>query len=218
MCVRLFSLTVLVVSLALESHAADYTKLLYRDCGSKGGVIENIDLTPMPVFNPGEAYLTLVAQLNRPVSTYPIELDIRDRHIFFPFAETMETSLNIIRTVSGITLPIKCYLVAGKPVGSCTYASLCELLQDLLDEFQPATCPAGLAQFGIDCRCPFNIKPQRLNIDRELLNIPDASKTAASFLASGNFNITVIAKDTDNPGAAQPYGCVNLLLTIKQKK
>ena len=82
MCVRLFSLTVLVVSLALESHAADYTKLLYRDCGSKGGVIENIDLTPMPVFNPGEAYLTLVAQLNRPVSTYPIELDIRDRHSF----------------------------------------------------------------------------------------------------------------------------------------
>jgi hypothetical protein len=87
-----------------------------------------------------------------------------------------------------------------------------------LDEFQPATCPAGLAQFGIDCRCPFDIKIQKLNIVRELLNIPDASKTAASFLASGNFNITVVAKDTNNAGAAQPYACVNLLLTVKQKK
>ena len=72
MCVRLLSLTVLIVSLALESQAQDYTKLLYRDCGSKGGVIEQIDLTPMPVFNPGEAYLTLVAQLNRPVSKYRV--------------------------------------------------------------------------------------------------------------------------------------------------
>ena len=88
----------------------------------------------------------------------------------------------------------------------------------MLDEFQPATCPAGVAQFGIDCRCPFNLKPQRLNIVRELFSIPDASKSAASFLASGNFNITVVAKDTDQPGAAQPFACVNLLFTVKQKK
>lgn len=89
MCMRLFSLTVLLVSLALQCHANDYTRLFYRDCGSKGGVIENIDLTPMPVFNPGEAYFTLVAQLNRPVSQYPIDLHTEDRHSSFVHSQKL---------------------------------------------------------------------------------------------------------------------------------
>jgi hypothetical protein len=75
-----------------------------------------------------------------------------------------------------------------------------------------------LAQYGIDCKCPFDIKPQQLNIIDHPLDIPDASQTAATFLASGNFNITVSVRDLDNPSAPQPYGCGVSLVTIKQKK
>jgi hypothetical protein len=47
-----------------------YTKLAFTDCGSKGTVINQTDLTPMPVINPGDAYLTFVATLKRPVSKF----------------------------------------------------------------------------------------------------------------------------------------------------
>jgi hypothetical protein len=134
------------------------------------------------------------------------------------FLEVLETKLDIVRKVSGIALPVRCYLVNGNSVGSCTYPSLCKLLQDLLPEFRPETCSPTLTPFGIDCRCPFNIPTQDLKLVNELLNIPDASQTAASFLATGDFNITVIARDTDNLSAPQPYGCGNIGFTVKQAK
>jgi hypothetical protein len=129
----------------------------------------------------------------------------------------LEVTLEIIRTVSGIKLPVRCYIVNGNTVGSCTYPDLCTFLQRILKEFQPDNCPPSLAQFGIDCKCPFDIKPQLLDIVDHPLDLPDATQTAATFLASGNFNITVIAKEGDKT-APSPYGCGIALLTIKQKK
>ena len=131
--------------------------------------------------------------------------------------EVLRVALNIIRSVSGIALPVKCYIVNGQNVGSCTYPDLCAFLQSLFDEFKPETCPPALAEYGIDCKCPFNIRSQQLNIVGHTLEIPDASKTAASFLASGNFDITINATETD-PSAPKPYGCGKISLTIKQKK
>ncbi len=126
-------------------------------------------------------------------------------------------SLNIIRTVSGITLPVRCYIVNGQNVGSCTYPDLCKFLQDTVTEFKPDICPPSFLDYGIDCKCPFDIKPQRIEIQRHPLDLPDATQTAATFLASGNFNITVIVTELD-PLAPKPYGCSINLVTVKQKK
>ena len=69
MSIRLLPLALVVAMLILGLHA-DYDKLQFKDCGSKGTVIKQTDLTPMPVLNPGNAYLTFVATLNRPVSKF----------------------------------------------------------------------------------------------------------------------------------------------------
>ena len=122
-----------------------------------------------------------------------------------------------MRSVSGIQLPVKCYVLNGQNVGSCMYSDLCSFLQDILAEFQPDNCPPALAQYGIDCTCPFNIETQRLNIIDEPLDLPDASQTAASFMASGNFDITIKAYEDDSSAPA-PYGCGIVKVTVKQKK
>lgn len=67
MSIRLIPLAFVVAMLIVGLHA-DYTNLYFKDCGSKGTDIQVVDLTPMPVINPGNAYLTFVATLKRPVS------------------------------------------------------------------------------------------------------------------------------------------------------
>ena len=52
---------------------------------------------------PGTGYLNLKMLLKRDVGG------------------NLKTTINIIRTVSGIALPIRCYIAAGIEVGSCTY-------------------------------------------------------------------------------------------------
>lgn len=88
----------------------------------------------------------------------------------------------------------------------------------MLETFNPVDCTPTLQALGIDCRCPFNLPPKLLNIVNEEVNIPDISKTAASFLVSGDFNVTITARDLDNPGAAQPYGCGKIAFTVKPGK
>ena len=68
---------------------AEYTKLEWSDCGSREVVFYNIDVTPMPILQPGNAFLNFKAQLKR-----DIEGDLK-------------TDLSIIRTVSGVKLPIR---------------------------------------------------------------------------------------------------------------
>ena len=50
------------------------------------------------------------------------------------------------------------------------------------------------------------------------MNIPDISKTAANFLASGDFNVTITARDLDNGAVPQPYGCGKIAFTVKAAK
>jgi len=83
-------------------------------------------------------------------------------------------------------------------VGSCDYADLCTLVKTLLPEsFNPTQCLnyPTLADYGIDCNCPFNVKSGFVNIQDILLEIPDASQSIATFLASGDFDITAKVSD-----------------------
>lgn len=95
----------------------------------------------------------------------------------------LKGSLNIVRTVAGITLPIRCYLVQGVYVGSCTYNDMCSLLKDLANK-TPENCPPDALPYGIDCSCPFKIPAQSVDVT-ETVDVPDLSTTVVNFLATG---------------------------------
>ena len=94
---------VLILSIVPLLINAEYTKLQWTDCGSREVQIYDIDIKPMPILQPGLAYLNLKINLKRALSG------------------KLNTKINIIRTVSGISLPVRCYVAAGVDVGSCTY-------------------------------------------------------------------------------------------------
>ena len=171
---------------------AEYTKLQWSDCGSKEATIYEIDVKPMPILQPGEATLNFRMNLKRALNG------------------KLKTTLNIVRSVSGVALPIRCYIASGVYVGSCTYDDICDIIKSLLPNFTPDSCPASLAVYGIDCNCPFNIKAGKVELLSEQLDLPDASQSVATFLASGDFDIKMSASD-----AIGSYGCINFKFTVK---
>ena len=68
---------------------AEYTKLQWTDCGSKAIQFTNIAATPMPIIQPGVGQLYLKATILRASSG------------------NMKSDINIVRTVSGLALPIR---------------------------------------------------------------------------------------------------------------
>jgi len=171
----------------------DYKKLEYTVHSATGIEIQTIEVEPMPILNPGEAHLSFKANLKRPI-------------------KTIRTVLNIVRAVSGINLPIKCYKVSGVEVGSCDYKDLCLVLKTMLPSFNPTDCPKPMAHYGIDCNCPFNIPTGQLNIIRERLELPDAQGSIAAFMASGDFVIRLDTHDT-----VGPYASLTIKFTVKPK-
>ena len=122
----------------------------------------------------------------------------------------VKADLNIIRTVSGLKIPIRCYLSAGIYVGSCIYQDLCAFLKGYLN-FDENNCPENFIKNGFDCRCPFNLPVTELNFNN-ILDLPDASTTIFTFLASGDFDVTIKGSiDTTN------VLCLNMKYTIKPK-
>ena len=105
------------------------------------------------------------------------------------------------------------YLAAGIYVGSCVYNDLCTIVQQLVpDSFNPTACPPELADYGIDCKCPFNIRDGLIEVIDTELDLPDASTSIATFLASGDFDI-IIKTNVANA----PYGNVQIKFTVKPK-
>ncbi|CAF1380425.1 unnamed protein product [Didymodactylos carnosus] len=131
----------------------------------------------------------------------------------FHLEGVLRTKLDIMRTVSGIALPVRCYIVDGKEVGSCTYPDLCALIKELSDTFTLESCAEELKPLGIDCTCPFNIPAQALFIEGTAFQVPDASQSAAKFLASGDFDVTVEAHLNN-----VLYGCGELHFSVQSPK
>ena len=84
-----FLISTLLISFSLSCLNAEFTKLQWKDLGSKEVEFLNIDLKPMPVVNPGIATLNFQANFKR------------------PFQGALKTTLNIVRTVSGLKIPIR---------------------------------------------------------------------------------------------------------------
>jgi hypothetical protein len=123
----------------------------------------------------------------------------------------LPTSLNIIRAVAGLSLPVRCTVVQGVSVGSCSYADACkDILQDIA-EITPEDCPADLIPLGIDCNCPFNIPTQVVDGSIEFA-VSDLSTSIVSFLASGDFDVTARVNQANGVHVA----CLNLKFTVKK--
>lgn len=115
-----------------------------------------------------------------------IILDIKNRQ---EIRGQVKADLNIIRTIAGLSLPVRCTLVNGQYFGSCVYDDLCAFMKGYLN-FDENNCPESFIENGFDCRCPFNLPITELNFDN-VLDLPDFSTTIFSFLASGNFDVTI---------------------------
>lgn len=68
--------------------------------GSRNVKINRLSILPMPVNHPGPAYVSL-------------NIDV-----IAPIVGVIKVSVNITRTVSKIKLPVRCYIIDGKPFGS----------------------------------------------------------------------------------------------------
>ena len=119
--------------------------------------------------------------------------------------------MNIIRTVAGLALPVRCTIVQGFSVGSCSYSDVCkDVMQDIAN-VTSANCPPELAEWGIDCTCPFDLPVQ--NVEGSLdIEISDLSTSIVSFLATGDFDVTV----TVNNSANQHVACLRLKFTMQK--
>ena len=104
-------------------------------------------------------------------------------------------------------------MTAGVYVGSCNYTDLCAVIKSLFDNFKPETCNPFLVENGIDCNCPFSIKETKLDIVDMEIELPDASLSLASFLASGDFDISFQVGDETGP-----FGTIKVQFTVKPKK
>lgn len=85
------AIILLTIALSCTFLSAEYTKLEWSDCGSKEVEFQDLSLTPMPILQPGEATLNFKANLKR------------------SFNGGLKTELKIVRSVSGIKLPIRWY-------------------------------------------------------------------------------------------------------------
>ena len=122
----------------------------------------------------------------------------------------VKADINIVRTVSGLTLPIRCVLVDGNYVGSCTYNDLCALIKSVLSLDQN-NCPQSLVDNGIDCTCPWNL-PVRLVDIKQDFDLPDASTTPIGWIGAGDFSVDI--KGTQGTTSIM---CLNIKFSSKPK-
>ena len=165
-----------------------YTRMTHTDCGSRNARINRLSVEPMPIIQPGKGRVSLALAANENIQG------------------VVKLNLNIVRTVSGIKLPVRCYVVNGEQVGSCSYPDLCTLAKRLF-QFGPADCPAQLRQYGIDCNCPVNINKRDLDIDMDV-TIPSAPEYA-SWLSTGDFDVKLVAS------VGTMSACYNIQFSVK---
>jgi len=185
---------ILIISILATIAAAQFTSLQWSTCPGVPSKISilNLRVSPMPILNPSITNLTLYGQATAVISG------------------KLKSVVNIIRTVSGLPLPIRCYLNNGNYVGSCTYDDLCELLNKVLN-VGPANCPASLVNGGLDCKCPYTIAKDRFLDVFDGFDIPDFAGSPVDWLASGDFNVDVNVTDT----TTQPRVlCMNLKFSM----
>ena len=62
-------ITIVILTLLVNVHS-EYNKLELSVLSSSGIEIQNVDVTPMPILNPGEAFLTFNAKFSAVSSSF----------------------------------------------------------------------------------------------------------------------------------------------------
>jgi hypothetical protein len=83
------ALVILGLAALFALSSAEYTRLEWTDCGSPQVQFLDLGIKPMPILQPGQAALTFKVNLLRGLNA------------------KLRTDLNIIRSVSGLTIPIR---------------------------------------------------------------------------------------------------------------
>jgi hypothetical protein len=123
----------------------------------------------------------------------------------------LPVTVDIIRTVAGLALPVRCTLVQGFYFGSCTQNDFCSNIFQFFWGYYPSNCPAELADLGIDCNCPFNIPFQ--NIEGQfVMDVIDFSTTLYAFMAVGDFEL----KYNINNASNQHVACFRFFFTMSK--
>ena len=119
--------------------------------------------------------------------------------------------IDLIRSVAGLALPVRCAISnTGLAVGSCSYGDFCkDIVQDMCG-FTASNCPPELADYGIDCNCPFNIPAQTIDPPAQTFDIPNLSTSVVSVFANGDFEFRI----TVNNAANQHIACFRFLYTL----
>lgn len=120
----------------------------------------------------------------------------------------MSVNVNMVRTISGLSLPVRCFLVdyfnlpSLSYIGSCNYTDACVAWRNYYDMI-----------FGeeLQSQCPFNTPPQFIDLIKSI-NIPDLSQNKyMNFLAFGDFDLKLTFQDS-----VGFFGCFNFKFTMKK--
>ena len=120
----------------------------------------------------------------------------------------LPATFNMIRTVTGISLPIRCTIVQGLGIGSCSYTDLCkDFFRDILGN-TPENCPPEFEEWGIGCTCPFYLPVKTIedNITFNTGNIED-SWINYIYFGTGDYELTV----TINNNRGEHVACFKFL-------
>jgi len=176
---------------AVYATSQTYTKMSHTDCGSKFVKISRLSYEPMPIIQPGTGKISF---------SIAAEEEIKG---------VVKADVKILRTVSGIKLPINCYKVEGENFGSCVYDDLCGIMKRII-KYDDGQCPDNLLQYGIDCNCPVHITKRDLDIEMDV-TIPKAPEYA-SWLSVGDFDVNLKAS------VGKIVGCFDIKFSVKPQK
>ena len=125
----------------------------------------------------------------------------------------LPATFNMIRTVAGLSLPVRCFVMQGISVGSCSYTDLCkDVFRDILGN-TPENCPPEFEEWGIGCTCPFYLPVQTIE-DNILFNTGNTDDAAISFFfGTGDYELTV----TINNNRGEHVACFKFLYSIYKK-
>ncbi|CAF2685305.1 unnamed protein product [Rotaria sp. Silwood2] len=152
----------------------------------------------MPIHYPGIINLTLAHTVKRSIKTFQLSVDI-------------------LRIVSGIRLPVKCYLIDGLYVGSCRYTG--DQLCTLIGSWWPKTFGLYLTSLvatilGNSCNGSLRDVPiNQIVAYKEVLELPNLSGNILSLFTSGDFEVKIMAMEQDTN-----VFCGTFKYTIKPRK
>ena len=129
----------------------------------------------------------------------------------------LPNQVEYVRTIAGLALPVRCTIVQGFSMGSCSYSDFCkDIIQDQC-KISPSNCPPEFSNYGIDCTCPFNIPPQTVDVEFSL-ELPDLIPDfgvlfffgiSAATSANGDFDLKINLNNSQNLHVA----CFRFLFT-----